>query len=108
NPDKVRPIPGGSKSCALNSLDIALTLDDQVHVRAPKLRKNLIREKSLYTSKINSEWKCHQYTNYGETTTVEGVARSVGFSDGDDFRRAFERCFGIAPSAYRGRFTAKR
>ncbi|MGA3093374.1 MAG: hypothetical protein ABSD75_32675, partial [Terriglobales bacterium] len=45
NPDKVRPIPGGSKSCALNSLDIALTLDDQVHVRAPKLRKNPNREK---------------------------------------------------------------
>jgi len=40
--------------------------------------------------------------------TVEGVARSVGFSDGDNFRRAFERCFGIAPSAYRGRFTTKR
>jgi transcriptional regulator GlxA family with amidase domain len=40
--------------------------------------------------------------------TVESVARSVGFSDGDNFRRAFERCFGIAPSAYRGRFTAKR
>jgi len=39
--------------------------------------------------------------------TVEGVARSVGFSDADNFRRAFERCFGIAPSAYRGRFTAK-
>jgi transcriptional regulator GlxA family with amidase domain len=37
--------------------------------------------------------------------TVEGVARSVGFSDGDNFRRAFERCFGIAPSTYRGRFT---
>jgi transcriptional regulator GlxA family with amidase domain len=40
--------------------------------------------------------------------TVEGVARSVGFSDSDNFRRAFERCFGIAPSAYRGRFAAKR
>jgi len=39
--------------------------------------------------------------------TVEGVARSVGFSDADNFRRAFERCFGIAPSAYRGRFTTK-
>jgi transcriptional regulator GlxA family with amidase domain len=39
--------------------------------------------------------------------TVEGVARSVGFSDADNFRRAFERCFGIAPSAYRGRFTVK-
>jgi transcriptional regulator GlxA family with amidase domain len=39
--------------------------------------------------------------------TVEGVARSVGFSDGDNFRRAFERSFGIAPSAYRGRFTAR-
>jgi transcriptional regulator GlxA family with amidase domain len=37
--------------------------------------------------------------------TVEGVALSVGFSNGDIFRRAFERCFGIAPSAYRGRFT---
>jgi transcriptional regulator GlxA family with amidase domain len=39
--------------------------------------------------------------------TVEGVAGSVGFSDGDNFRRAFERCFGIAPSAYRGRFASR-
>lgn len=39
--------------------------------------------------------------------TIEGVARSVGFSDADNFRRAFERCFGIAPSEYRGRFTPK-
>jgi transcriptional regulator GlxA family with amidase domain len=39
--------------------------------------------------------------------TVEGVARSVGFSDGDNFRRAFERSFGIAPRAYRGRFAAR-
>ncbi len=36
--------------------------------------------------------------------TVEGVALSVGFSDGDNFRRAFERSFAIAPSVYRGRF----
>ena len=40
--------------------------------------------------------------------TVEGVARSVGFSDADNFRRAFERSFGIAPSLYRGRFAARR
>lgn len=40
--------------------------------------------------------------------TVEGVARSVGFSDADNFRRAFERSFGIAPSEYRGRFTVMR
>ncbi|HTW77916.1 MAG TPA: helix-turn-helix domain-containing protein [Terracidiphilus sp.] len=39
--------------------------------------------------------------------TVDGVARSVGFSDAGSFRRAFERCFDIAPSAYRGRFTAR-
>ena len=39
--------------------------------------------------------------------SVDGVARSLGFNDGDNFRRAFERCFGIAPSEYRGRFTAK-
>ncbi len=39
-------------------------------------------------------------------STVEGVARSVGFRDGDNFRRAFERSFGIAPSVYRGRFAA--
>jgi len=39
--------------------------------------------------------------------TVDSVARSVGFSDGDNFRRAFEHCFGIPPSAYRGRFVAR-
>lgn len=39
--------------------------------------------------------------------TVETVAQSVGFSDADSFRRAFERSFGIAPRAFRGRFTAK-
>lgn len=39
--------------------------------------------------------------------TVERVAQSVGFADADNFRRAFERCFGIAPSEYRGRFPAR-
>ena len=39
---------------------------------------------------------------------MEGVARSVGLRDGDNFRRGFERCFGIAPSAYRGRFAVRR
>jgi transcriptional regulator GlxA family with amidase domain len=39
--------------------------------------------------------------------SVEGVARSVGFSNADNFRRAFERRFGIAPGAYRGRFTPR-
>jgi transcriptional regulator GlxA family with amidase domain len=39
--------------------------------------------------------------------TVESVARSVGFSHADNFRRAFERCFGVAPSEYRGKFPAR-
>lgn len=39
--------------------------------------------------------------------TVESVAQSVGFADADNFRRAFERCFGVAPSEYRGRFPTK-
>jgi transcriptional regulator GlxA family with amidase domain len=38
--------------------------------------------------------------------TIEAVAESVGFSSADSFRRAFERRFGIAPSIYRGRFSA--
>ena len=38
--------------------------------------------------------------------TIEGVADSVGFASADSFRRAFERRFGIAPSVYRGRFSA--
>jgi transcriptional regulator GlxA family with amidase domain len=37
-------------------------------------------------------------------TTVEAVAASVGFGSPDVFQRAFERRFGINPSAYRGRF----
>jgi transcriptional regulator GlxA family with amidase domain len=39
----------------------------------------------------------------------EGIARiahAVGFSSDDAFRRAFERRFGVTPSAYRGRFTS--
>ncbi|MGH8172210.1 MAG: GlxA family transcriptional regulator [Rhodanobacteraceae bacterium] len=36
--------------------------------------------------------------------TVESVAWSVGYASADAFRRAFERQFGIAPSAYRKRF----
>lgn len=37
-------------------------------------------------------------------STVESIARSVGFNSADAFRRAFERRFGIPPSAYRERF----
>ncbi len=37
-------------------------------------------------------------------SAIEPIARSVGFNSADSFRRAFERRFGIAPSAYRERF----
>ncbi|MET0226183.1 MAG: helix-turn-helix domain-containing protein [Dokdonella sp.] len=37
-------------------------------------------------------------------SAIEQIARSVGFNSADSFRRAFERRFGIAPSAYRERF----
>jgi transcriptional regulator GlxA family with amidase domain len=40
-------------------------------------------------------------------SSVEGVGRSVGFSDPDSFRRAFVQQFGVAPSQYRGRFVAR-
>jgi transcriptional regulator GlxA family with amidase domain len=33
------------------------------------------------------------------------IAHAVGFSSDDAFRRAFERRFGVTPSAYRSRFT---
>jgi transcriptional regulator GlxA family with amidase domain len=32
------------------------------------------------------------------------IAHATGFSSDDAFRRAFERRFGVTPSAYRGRF----
>jgi transcriptional regulator GlxA family with amidase domain len=35
---------------------------------------------------------------------LESVARDVGYSNGDTFRRAFERRFGVAPTEYRRRF----
>ncbi len=41
-------------------------------------------------------------------SSVESVARSVGFQDPDSFRRAFVRRFGVAPSTFRGRFVAGR
>ncbi|HEY0230106.1 MAG TPA: helix-turn-helix domain-containing protein [Dokdonella sp.] len=37
-------------------------------------------------------------------SAIERIALSVGFHSADAFRRAFERRFGIAPSAYRERF----
>lgn len=36
--------------------------------------------------------------------TIEAIAHSVGYAGGDAFRRAFERRFSVAPSAYRERF----
>jgi transcriptional regulator GlxA family with amidase domain len=39
--------------------------------------------------------------------SVEAVAASVGYRSSDAFRRAFERRFGVAPSTYRLRFTAR-
>ncbi|MDB5492960.1 MAG: AraC family transcriptional regulator, partial [Phenylobacterium sp.] len=36
--------------------------------------------------------------------TLEAIAHSVGYQGGDTFRRAFERRFGVPPSAYRERF----
>lgn len=38
------------------------------------------------------------------TSTIEGVADSVGFASADSFRRAFQRRFGLPPSVYRGGF----
>src|SRR5215472_4738968 len=41
-------------------------------------------------------------------SSVEAVARSVGFQDPDSFRRAFVKRFGVAPSTFRGRFVTGR
>jgi transcriptional regulator GlxA family with amidase domain len=37
-------------------------------------------------------------------SSIQSIARSVGFRSGDTFCRAFERRFGIPPSVYRSRF----
>jgi transcriptional regulator GlxA family with amidase domain len=41
-------------------------------------------------------------------TSLDAIARSVGYASEDVFRRAFERRFGIAPGAYRARFATER
>ena len=38
------------------------------------------------------------------TVRIDAVARSVGYTGEDVFRRAFERRFGVSPSNYRSRF----
>jgi transcriptional regulator GlxA family with amidase domain len=38
--------------------------------------------------------------------SIEAVARSVGYSSDDVFRRAFQRRFGVSPVAYRNHFSA--
>ncbi|HEY3949031.1 GlxA family transcriptional regulator [Phenylobacterium sp.] len=40
------------------------------------------------------------------TLPADRIAASVGYASGDVFRRAFERRFGVTPSAYRARFTS--
>jgi transcriptional regulator GlxA family with amidase domain len=40
--------------------------------------------------------------------TIDSVAASAGFNSADVFRRAFERRFGVAPSAYRRGFGLSR
>jgi transcriptional regulator GlxA family with amidase domain len=39
-------------------------------------------------------------------TSIDSVARSVGFNSADVFRRAFERRFGVTPTAYRRQFAS--
>ena len=40
--------------------------------------------------------------------TIELIAKSVGFNSPDAFRRAFERRFGLNPTAYRKRFDVRQ
>jgi transcriptional regulator GlxA family with amidase domain len=44
----------------------------------------------------------------GGGQTVESIAASVGYASDDAFRRAFERHFGVAPSAYRQQFSPRK
>ena len=41
------------------------------------------------------------------SSSIDGIADSVGFSSVDSFRRAFERRFQVAPSVYRRQFTGR-
>lgn len=41
-------------------------------------------------------------------TPIDSLAASVGFSNPDSFRRAFERRFGLPPTTYRRRFSGRR
>jgi transcriptional regulator GlxA family with amidase domain len=41
----------------------------------------------------------------GGTPSIERIARAIGFSSADVFRRAFERHYGINPQQFRDRFT---
>jgi len=45
-----------------------------------------------------------RFTSAARRVSVDAVARSVGYSSEDVFRRAFERRFGVTPSQYRSRF----
>ncbi|HEV2179735.1 MAG TPA: DJ-1/PfpI family protein [Gemmatimonadaceae bacterium] len=47
-----------------------------------------------------------RFTAATRRVRVDAVARSVGYSSEDVFRRAFERRFGVSPSQYRSRFGA--
>lgn len=43
-------------------------------------------------------------SNLHRRVGIDQIARSVGYASEDVFRRAFERRFGVSPSAYRARF----
>jgi transcriptional regulator GlxA family with amidase domain len=57
---------------------------------------------AAFVEEVRLTEACHRLA--ARRSSIEAVARSVGYASDDAFRRAFERRFGVSPRHYRSRF----
>ncbi len=81
-------------------------LAKSVHISERHLNRLVQAEFHMSARRYIEHIRLEQAKNYltKSSTSIDGVARQVGFSSPDSFRRSFKRKYGIHPSSYVKRF----